>query len=63
MTRNLAYYTGIVFNIKTNNDLYVLGGGGRYDDLPNRLGYEYQNGCSGFALNLSRITEIIGDSK
>ena len=60
LTRNLAYYSGIVFNIKTDDDLYVLGGGGRYDDLPKRLGYAYENGCSGFALNLSRITEIIG---
>ena len=60
LTRNLAYYSGIVFNIKTDDDLCVLGGGGRYDDLPKRLGYEYEDGCSGFALNLSRIVDILG---
>ena len=60
LTRNLAYYNGIVFDLKTRNSL-ILGGGGRYDDLPQRLGYVFDEGCSGFALNLSRIIELMSN--
>jgi len=37
-----------------------LGGGGRYDDLPSRLGYDFDKGCLGFAINLTKTTEVIG---
>ncbi len=59
LTRNLAYYNGIVFDIKSDKDI-ILGGGGRYDDLPSRLGYDFDQGCLGFAINLTKTTEVIG---
>jgi len=59
LTRNLAYYNGIVFDVKSDDDI-VLGGGGRYDDLPSRLGYDFDQGCLGFAINLTKTTQVIG---
>ena len=59
LTRNLAYYNGIVFDVKSDDDI-VLGGGGRYDDLPSRLGYDFDQGCLGFAINLTKTTQAIG---
>ena len=59
LTRNLAYYNGIVFDVKSNEGI-ILGGGGRYDDLPSRLGYDFDKGCLGFAINLTKTTEVLG---
>ena len=59
LTRNLAYYNGIVFDVKSGEGI-ILGGGGRYDDLPSRLGYDFQEGCLGFAINLTKTTQAIG---
>jgi histidyl-tRNA synthetase len=59
LTRNLAYYNGIVFDVKSNEGI-ILGGGGRYDDLPSRLGYDFEEGCLGFAINLTKTTQAIG---
>ena len=36
LTRNLAYYDGVVFDLIYKNEL--IGGGGKYDDLPKMLG-------------------------
>jgi len=59
LTRNLAYYNGIVFDVKSEEGI-ILGGGGRYDDLPSRLGYDFDQGCLGFAINLTKTTQVIG---
>lgn len=57
LTRNLAYYNGIVFDL-LDKDGSIIGGGGRYDDLPSRLGYKFSEGCLGFAINLTKIAKI-----
>ena len=62
VTRNLAYYTGMVFDIFYNNsdDSLIIGGGGRYDELPKNLGYQYNSGALGFAFNIDLVSEIMG---
>ena len=53
LTRNLAYYDGVVFDLIYKNEL--IGGGGKYDDLPKMLGYKSDYGCFGFAINISNL--------
>ena len=53
LTRNLAYYDGVVFDLIYKNEL--IGGGGKYDDLPKMLGYKSDYSCFGFAINISKF--------
>lgn len=61
LARELAYYTGMVFDV--THDLLppelVLGGGGRYDGLVKALGGEEELPALGFALRLERLGEAI----
>jgi histidyl-tRNA synthetase len=53
-TRNLDYYTGIVFEYRTHhNDL--LGGGGRYDELIGLLGATHHVPAVGFMLYVENV--------
>lgn len=53
LLRDISYYTGIVFEIYLPDFGYLIGSGGRYDNL---LGmYGYPQPAVGFALNLDRI--------
>ena len=56
LTRNLAYYDGVVFDLIYKNEL--IGGGGKYDDLPQMLGYKSDYSCFGFAINISKLTDV-----
>ena len=56
LTRNLAYYDGVVFDLIYKNEL--IGGGGKYDDLPKMLGYKSDYSCFGFAINISKLTDV-----
>jgi len=56
LTRNLAYYDGVVFDLIFKNEL--IGGGGKYDDLPKMLGYKSDYSCFGFAINISKFTDV-----
>ena len=56
LTRNLAYYDGVVFDLIYKNEL--IGGGGKYDDLPKMLGYKSDYSCFGFAINISKFTDV-----
>ena len=61
VTRNLAYYTGMVFDIFYNNydKSIIIGGGGRYDELPKNLGYKFNSGALGFAFNIDLVSELV----
>ena len=61
VTRSLAYYTGMVFDIFYNNSDFslIIGGGGRYDELPKNLGYQFNSGALGFAFNIDSVCELI----
>lgn len=61
LTRNLAYYNGVVFDLICDDKL--IGGGGRYDELPLMLGYEADISCVGFAINVSMLTDITNNYK
>ena len=65
VTRSLAYYTGMVFDIFFNdsNSTLLIGGGGRYDELPKNLGYPFNSGALGFAINIDSVTELIRKSE
>ncbi len=61
LTRNLQYYTGIIFEMdyagfdKEN----PICGGGRYDDLIETLGYQQPLSGCGFAFELEKISNIL----
>jgi ATP phosphoribosyltransferase regulatory subunit len=56
-TRDLAYYTGIVFEVLVPGIGFALGGGGRYDDLVGRFGHPMD--AVGFALDVERVLEAM----
>ncbi len=57
--RGLNYYTGMIFEIYTNDGELQLCGGGRYDDLVMALGGRQPVPASGFAYGLERIVAAI----
>ncbi|GAV26247.1 ATP phosphoribosyltransferase regulatory subunit [Carboxydothermus islandicus] len=60
LVRDLNYYTGLVFEAYTPYLGYPLGGGGRYDTLLKKFGWDTP--AFGFALGLERIVESIANS-
>lgn len=52
-TRGLSYYTGMHFSILAPGPGEALGGGGRYDDLLGRFGFDAP--ATGFALDLGHL--------
>ena len=59
LLRGLAYYNGIVFEVKSLVQETALGGGGRYDRLAGALGSPYPVPALGFAYNLESLIELI----
>lgn len=51
--RDFDYYTGMVFEIFLEGVGYEIGGGGRYDDLIGKFGYDCPS--RGFALDVEKI--------
>ena len=58
MVRGISYYTGMIFELTSENDSISLGGGGRYDKLAANLGGANSNAL-GFAYNIDAISEAI----
>ena len=56
--RGLNYYTGMIFEIYTQNGELQLCGGGRYDDLVMALGGRQPVPAIGFAYGLERIVAV-----
>ncbi|MBI2166036.1 MAG: histidine--tRNA ligase family protein [Chloroflexi bacterium] len=65
LARGLAYYTGMVFEVKHQalKGGASLGGGGRYDGLVKALGYGEDVPALGFALGLERAIQFGGPPK
>ena len=61
MARGLAYYNGVVFEVKHPDWDGSLGGGGRYDALARALGSERPVPALGFAYNLEALVSVAGD--
>jgi histidyl-tRNA synthetase len=57
LTRGIAYYTGMIFEIKHEASKDTLCGGGRYDDLVRALGGE-DIPALGFAYWIESIAEL-----
>lgn len=55
--RGIDYYTGMVFEVISHGIGYELGGGGRYDNLIGRFGFDCPS--TGFALNLERLQMVL----
>ena len=62
LARDLAYYNGIVFEVKHPGWAGNLGGGGRYDGLARALGGESTVPASGFAYTLEALLAL-GESQ
>jgi ATP phosphoribosyltransferase regulatory subunit len=56
--RGLDYYTGIVFKIYSRSAGFELGGGGRYDGLLAKFGWDLP--AVGFSFTLDRILPLVG---
>ncbi|MEM1555230.1 MAG: histidine--tRNA ligase [Desulfurococcaceae archaeon] len=61
LVRGLAYYTGLIYEYKTEKLMQSIGGGGRYDGLTEIYGgvFEYS---TGLALGLDRIALVMENS-
>ena len=60
LARGLSYYTGPIFEIRSDDFSGSLGGGGRYDDLIGMFGKESVPAC-GFSLGLERICLLMDE--
>ncbi|PKB63818.1 MAG: hypothetical protein BZY80_05220 [SAR202 cluster bacterium Io17-Chloro-G2] len=58
LLRGLAYYNGIVFEVRHENQPTALGGGGRYDGLAGALGSPVAVPALGFAYNLETLVAL-----
>lgn len=56
MARGIAYYTGMIFELNCPNSEFLLGGGGRYDQLVANLG-GVETDALGFAYNIDAINK------
>ncbi len=64
-TRNLDYYTGVVFEFRVDlpgKSQFLLGGGGRYDELIGLLGAANHVPAVGFMLYLDNLLEALGEA-
>lgn len=59
--RGLDYYTGIVFKVYSRAAGFEVGGGGRYDNLLSKFGWDLP--AVGFSLTLDRILPLIRNAE
>ncbi len=59
LVRELAYYTDVVFEIRSASGEHMLGGGGRYDGLARALGSARDIPAMGFAYTLESLLESL----
>ena len=57
LTRDIAYYTGMVFDVTAGGQ--TVGGGGRYDGLTRALGSDVDVPSLGFAFNVNALSTVI----
>jgi ATP phosphoribosyltransferase regulatory subunit len=57
--RGLDYYSGILFKIYGRMHGFELGGGGRYDGLPGKFGWDIP--AVGFSFTLDRLLPLVRD--
>ncbi len=60
LARGLAYYTGPIFEIRSDDFSGSIGGGGRYDELIGMFSKQSQPAC-GFSLGIERILMIMDE--
>lgn len=59
LARGLNYYTGAIFEVKTNEvAMGSIGGGGRYDDLTGMFGLKNQTGA-GISFGADRVYDVL----
>ncbi|WP_121611064.1 ATP phosphoribosyltransferase regulatory subunit [Mesobacillus foraminis] len=58
LVSHMSYYTGILFEVYAGKVGFPIGNGGRYDGLLEKFGKSI--GATGFALNLDRLLEALG---
>ena len=65
LARGLAYYTGLVFEVRhgSGKERPSLGGGGRYDGLIRALGGQREVPALGFAYTVERVVEALGPAE
>lgn len=62
LVRGQGYYTGTVFEVRSENFGSSVAGGGRYDDLIGKFTGEHIPAC-GFSIGFERIFSILSETK
>ena len=58
LSRDISYYTGLIFEISVPESASIIGGGGRYDGLVSAFGNGDLSGA-GFALEIDKCLEVL----
>ncbi|WP_427053675.1 ATP phosphoribosyltransferase regulatory subunit, partial [Pantoea agglomerans] len=58
MVSHMSYYTGILFEVYAANVGFVIGSGGRYNNLLGHFGSPAP--ATGFGLRIDRLIEALG---
>lgn len=59
LVSHMSYYTGILFEVYAKNIGFLLGNGGRYDELLGK--FHRPSPATGFSVRLDRLMEAIGE--
>lgn len=59
LVSHMSYYTGTLFEVYASKVGSPIGGGGRYDDLLDKFGWNAS--ATGFAIRLDRLVQAIGE--
>jgi ATP phosphoribosyltransferase regulatory subunit len=59
LVSHMSYYTGILFEVYAENVGFLIGNGGRYDQLLDKFGRSTH--ATGFGIRLDRLIEAIGE--
>jgi ATP phosphoribosyltransferase regulatory subunit len=59
LVSHMSYYTGILFEVYAQNVGFLIGNGGRYDQLLEK--FDRPTEATGFGIRLDRLMEALGD--
>jgi ATP phosphoribosyltransferase regulatory subunit len=61
LVSHMSYYTGVLFEVYAENVGFLLGNGGRYDELLAK--FHRPSPATGFSVRLDRLMEAVGEQQ
>ena len=61
LVSHMSYYTGVLFEVYAENVGFLLGNGGRYDELLAK--FHRPSPATGFSVRLDRLMEALGEKQ